>query len=358
MKEFEEDPSDPGNEDEQSLFEHHNIKVDKGQEMIRIDKFITKRIANSTRNKVQNACSAGLVQVNGKAVKSNYRIKPFDEISILLTTPPRNIEVIPQNIPLNIVYEDDYLVVVNKAAGMVVHPAYGNYSGTLVNALAYHFDHLPTRKSKLNNDLYLERPGLVHRIDKNTSGILIIAKTEMAMTLLAKQLYERHMDRRYAALCWGDLKDDNGTIRANVGRDLRNRKIMAAFPEGGEQGKHAVTHYKVLERFGFVTLVECKLETGRTHQIRVHFKSIGHPLFNDGEYGGDVILKGLTSAKYKQFVQNCFELLPRQALHARSLGITHPITGKKMQFDSELPADMSAVLEKWRKFSKEKFSGN
>lgn len=358
MKAEDEDVLDPSNDDEQALFEHHNIKVDKGQEMLRIDKFITKRIANSTRNKVQNACSAGLVKVNGKAVKSNYRIKPFDEISILLTTPPRNIEVIPQNIPLNIVYEDDYLVVVNKAPGMVVHPAYGNYSGTLVNALAYHFEQLPTRKNKLNNDLYLERPGLVHRIDKNTSGILIIAKTELAMTLLARDLYERNMDRRYTALCWGDLKEDSGTIRANVGRDLRNRKIMAAFPEGGELGKHAVTHYTVLERFGFVTLVECKLETGRTHQIRVHFKSIGHPLFNDGEYGGDKILKGLNTAKYRQFVENCFELLPRQALHARSLGITHPISGKAMNFNSDLPADMQAVIEKWRAFSREKSSGN
>jgi 23S rRNA pseudouridine1911/1915/1917 synthase len=354
MAEFEEEAEDLSSEEEPSLFEHHNLKVEKGQEMIRVDKYIMMRIANSTRTKIQNACELGFVFVNGKPTKSNYRVKPFDEISIMLTTPPRSIDVVPENIPIDIVYEDDYLVIVNKKPGMVVHPAYGNYTGTLVNALAFHFKNLPTSRSKLNNDLYLERPGLVHRIDKNTSGILIIAKTELAMTRLAKELYDRTMDRKYIALCWGDLSEDTGSIRVNVGRDLKNRKIMAAFPEGSEIGKHAVTHYKVVERFGFVTLVECKLETGRTHQIRVHFKSIGHPLFNDGEYGGDQVLKGLQTAKYRQFVQNCFEILPRQALHAKSLGITHPNSGKKMMFESELPADMQAAIEKWRKFNQER----
>jgi 23S rRNA pseudouridine1911/1915/1917 synthase len=305
---------------------------------------------------VQHACEAGFVLVNGKPVKSNYKIKPLDEISIMLTVPPRSVEVIPENIPIDIVFEDDYIVLVNKKPGMVVHPAYGNYTGTLVNALAYHFENLPKSRSKLNHDLYLERPGLVHRIDKNTSGILIIAKTELAMTRLSKDFYDRTMDRKYMAICWGDLKQDSGTITANVGRNLRNRKVMDTFPVDSEHGKHAVTHYKVLERFGFITLVECKLETGRTHQIRVHFKSIGHPLFNDNEYGGDQILKGLNTAKYRQFVQNCFDILPRQALHAKTLGITHPITGEKLFFNSEVPDDMVQVLEKWQRFTKERDS--
>lgn len=352
---FEEDEREEQSDDEeQSLYEHHNIKVTKGQISLRIDKFLMITLPNTTRTKIQNACDLGMVLVNKKPVKSNYKIKPLDEISIMLTVPPRNIEVIPENIPIDITYEDDYIVIVNKKPGMVVHPAYGNYTGTLVNALAYHFDNLPKTKTKLNNDLYLERPGLVHRIDKNTSGIIIIAKTELAMTRLAKDFYDRTMDRKYIAICWGDLKDDTGTIIGNVGRNLKNRKIMDVFPEGSEHGKHAVTHYKVLERFGFITLVECKLETGRTHQIRVHFKSIGHPLFNDNEYGGDAILKGINSSKYKQFVQNCFEILPRQALHAKTLGITHPITGEKLFFDSEIPQDMQTVLEKWRKYMKDK----
>lgn len=334
MVDFEEEQDELSTDEEQSLFEHHKIKVEKGKESIRIDKYLMTRIANSTRTKIQNACDAGLVLVNGKPTKSNYKIKPGDEISIMLTVPPRNTELIPENIPIDITYEDDYIAVINKKPGMVVHPAYGNYTGTLVNALLYHFQNLPTTRTKLNNDLYLDRPGLVHRIDKNTSGIIIIAKTELAMTRLAKDFYDRTMDRKYLAICWGDLKEDQGTIIANVGRDPKNRKIMHAFPPDSEHGKHAVTHYKVLERFGYITLVECKLETGRTHQIRVHFKSIGHPLFNDNEYGGDVILKGVNSAKYKQFVQNCFDLLPRQALHAKTLGITHPVTGEKLFFDS------------------------
>lgn len=353
MDDFEE-VEEIGSDEGQNLYEHHNIIVEKGQFTIRIDKFVMMRLSNTTRTKIQNACDSGFVRVNGKPVKANYKIKPLDEISIVLTVPPRDVEVVPENIPVNITYEDDYLLIVNKEPGMVVHPAYGNYRGTLVNALAYHFQNLPFTRTKLNNDVYMDRPGLVHRIDKNTSGIIIIAKTELAMTRLAKDFFDRTMDRKYVALVWGDLKEDAGTITGNVGRNLKDRKKMDVFPEGSEHGKHAVTHYKVLERFGYVTFVECKLETGRTHQIRVHFKSIGHPLFNDYEYGGDIILKGLNTAKYKQFVQNCFELLPRQALHAKTLGITHPITGDKLFFDSEIPDDMQAALEKWRKFMKDK----
>lgn len=337
-------------EDDRELYEHHNIKVDKGQVMMRIDKFIMIRISNTTRTKIQNACEAGSVLVNGKPVKSNYKIKPFDEISIVLTVPPRDVEVVPENIPLNIVYEDEYIALVNKPPGMVVHPGYGNYRGTLVNALAYHFKNLPTSKQKIGHDVTLERPGLVHRIDKNTSGIVIIAKTELAMTRLAKDFFDHTIDRKYVALVWGNLKEDSGTITGHVGRDLKNRKVMNVFPDGSH-GKHAVTHYKVLERFGYVTLVECKLETGRTHQIRVHFKSIGHPLFNDNEYGGDIILKGINTGKYKQFVQNCFEMLPRHALHAKTLGITHPINSKHLLFESEIPDDMQSVIDKWRKYA-------
>jgi len=355
MAEFEDERDELIPEDEeQALFEHHKIKVEKGQVSIRIDKFIMIRIANSTRTKIQNACDAGFVLVNGKAAKSNYKIKPLDEISIMLTVPPRTTELLAEDIPLTIAYEDDYIALINKTPGMVVHPAYGNYTGTLVNALLFHFQNLPTSKTKLNNDLYLDRPGLVHRLDKNTSGIMIIAKTELAMTRLAKDFYDRTMDRKYIAICWGDLKENEGTIVANVGRDLKDRKKMFAFPSDSEHGKHAITHYKVIERFGFITFIECKLETGRTHQIRVHFKSIGHPLFNDNEYGGDSILKGINSAKYKQFIQNCFNLLPRQALHAKTLGITHPISGEKLFFDSPIPDDMQAVLEKWRKYTKDK----
>ncbi len=354
---LEEDIEDLGIDESQTLYEHHNIKVEKGQVMLRIDKFISTRIANSTRTKIQNSCDVGNVLVNGKSVKSNYKIKPFDEISIVFSVPPRDVEVVPENIPLNIVFEDEYIVLVNKEPGMVVHPAYGNYRGTLVNALAYRFQNLPKTTTKLNNDLYLERPGLVHRIDKNTSGIIIIAKTEMAMVKLAKEFFDRTMHRKYIAIVWGDLKNDTGTITANVGRNLKNRKVMDTFPTDSELGKHAVTHYTVLERFGYITFIECKLETGRTHQIRVHFKSIGHPLFNDNEYGGDIILKGINSTKYKQFIQNCFQILPRHALHAKTLGITHPATGEKLFFDSEIPADMQALLDKWRKYAIDKDLG-
>jgi 23S rRNA pseudouridine1911/1915/1917 synthase len=342
-----------GEEEEKELYEHHHIKIEKGQVMMRIDKFLMIRIQNATRTKLQQACEAESILVNGKPVKSNYRIKPLDEISIVMSKPPRDIEVIPENIPINVVYEDNYICVVNKEPGMVVHPAYGHYTGTLVNALAWRFKNLPTSKQKLADGLTIDRPGLVHRIDKNTSGIIIIAKTELAMTRLAKDFFDRNLDRKYIAIVWGDVKEDSGTINCNVARDLKNRKVMACFPDG-DHGKHAITHYKVIERFGYVTVVECKLETGRTHQIRIHMKHLGHPLFNDNEYGGDRILKGLPSNKYKQFVENCFEILTRQALHAKTLGIKHPITKEAMFFDSEIPDDMQQVIEKWRKFSSNK----
>ncbi len=337
-------------EDEKELYEHHHIKVEKGQVMLRIDKFLMTRLPNATRTKIQQGCEADCVLVNGKPVKSNYRIKPFDEISVLMSSPPRDIELVAEDIPINVVYEDDYLCVVNKEPGMVVHPAYGHYTGTLVNALAWRFQNLPSSKQKLADGLTIDRPGLVHRIDKNTSGIIIIAKTELAMSRLAKDFFDRNLDRKYIAIVWGDVKEDSGTVNCHVGRDLRNRKVMACFPDG-DHGKHAITHYKVLERFGYITVVECKLETGRTHQIRVHMKHIGHPLFNDNEYGGDRILKGLPGNKYKQFIENCFAILPRQALHAKTLGITHPITKEPMFFDSELPDDMQQLIEKWRVFT-------
>jgi 23S rRNA pseudouridine1911/1915/1917 synthase len=330
------------NED-QELFEHYRYVADKGQEPLRIDKFLMDRVPNTSRNKVQTAAHSGNILVNEKAVKPNYKVKPGDNISIVLPYPVRELELIPENIPLDIVYEDDQLVIVNKAPGMVVHPGYGNYSGTLVNALIYHFQNLPDQKAEFGS-----RPGLVHRIDKNTSGLLVVAKTEHAQTHLARQFFERTTDRRYTAIVWGDL-DDEGTIEGNIGRSLKNRKVMDVFPEG-DFGRTARTHYKTLERFGYVSVVECKLETGRTHQIRVHFKHIGHPLFNDQEYGGDKVLKGTTFTKYKQFIHNCFDMVPRQALHARTLGLTHPTTGKWMQFDSELAPDMTALIEKWRNY--------
>jgi 23S rRNA pseudouridine1911/1915/1917 synthase len=338
------------NEEEKELYEHHNIKIEKGQVMMRIDKYLMIRIQNATRTKLQQACDAETILVNGKPVKSSYKIKPFDEISILMANPPREIEIVPENIPIDVVYEDDYVCVVNKKPGMVVHPAYGHYTGTLVNALAYRFNNLPTSKQKLADNLEINRPGLVHRIDKNTSGIIIIAKTELAMTRLAKDFFDRNLDRKYIAIVWGDVKEDAGTINVNVARDLKNRKVMATFPNS-EHGKHAITHYKVLERFGYVTVVECKLETGRTHQIRVHMKHIGHPLFNDNEYGGDRILKGQNSSKYKQFIENCFEILPRQALHAKTLGITHPITKEPIFFNSEVPDDMQQVINRFRQYA-------
>ena len=329
---------------EQELYEHHRLQVDKGQSLLRIDKFLSNRLLNSSRTKIQAAADAGNILVNEKSVKSNYKVKPGDVISIVLAYPPREIELIPEDIPLNVLYEDDEVIVIKKEAGMVVHPGYGNYTGTLVNALMHHFKDLPLfQKGEL-------RPGLVHRIDKNTSGILVVAKTEFALNYLAKQFYDHTVERKYVALVWGTMAEDNGTITGHIGRSLKNRKKMTVFPEG-EYGKMAITHFKVIERLGYISLVECQLETGRTHQIRVHFEYIKHPLFNDPEYGGDRILKGTTFTKYKQFVHNCFNLLPRQALHAKSLAFTHPRTRERMFFDSSLPNDMLQVIEKWKTYT-------
>ena len=328
---------------EEELFEHFRFDVPKGQLLLRIDKFLMNLIPNATRNKIQNAASAGDIYVNDIPVKSNYRVKPFDVVRIMLSHPPFENRVDPENIPLNIVYEDEALLLINKPADFVVHPGHGNYTGTLVNALAYHFENLPMNSS--------ERPGLVHRIDKDTTGLLVIAKTEAAMTHLAKQFEAKTTEREYIAIVWGTIKEDEGTIEGNIARHVKDRMQMAVF-EDPTIGKPAVTHYKVLERFGYVTLVSCILETGRTHQIRVHMKHIGHPLFNDARYGGDLILKGTTFTKYKQFIDNCFKILPRQALHAKTLGFVHPTTGEMMRFDTELPQDMQYCIEKWRNYSK------
>lgn len=330
--------------DQQELFEHFRFNVDAGQSLLRIDKFVTARLENTSRSRVQNAANAGNILVNNIPVKPNYRVKPGDIIQIVLPSPPREIELIPENISINIVYEDDDVIVVNKEAGMVVHPAYGNYTGTLVNALMWHFRDLPLFQT---GEL---RPGLVHRIDKDTSGILVVAKNEYAHNRLAKQFFDRTTDRKYIGLVWGTPDPAEGTITGNVGRNLKDRKIMQVFPDGS-QGKHAVTHYKIVENLGYISMVECKLETGRTHQIRVHFSYIKHPLFNDDEYGGDRILKGTTFTKYQQFVKNCFEILPRQALHAKSLEFNHPVTRKWLSFDSELPLDMQTVVDKWRNYT-------
>ena len=329
-------------EEEGELFEHFRLKVDPGQSPLRIDKFLMLRIENASRNKVQNAAKAGNILVNDKPVKSNYKVRPEDTISIVLSFPPREVEILPEDIPVDIVYEDNEILVVNKPAGMVVHPGFGNYSGTLVNALTYYL-----RKSTGDENAF---PLLVHRIDKNTSGLLLVARNEMAQTRLAGYFYKHEIDRKYNALVWGDLKDDTGTIVGNLGRSFKDRRVMTVF-EDPSQGKHAVTHYNVIRRYGYVTLVECILETGRTHQIRAHFRYIKHPLFNDETYGGNIIMKGTTFTKYKQFIQNCFKILPRQALHARSLGFTHPVSGEQLNFDSELPDDFQAVIDKWENYS-------
>lgn len=333
-------------QDEQELYEHLKIVVDKGQEQVRIDKYLMNRVENTSRNRIQNAIDSGSVLVNDKVIKASYKVKPLDVISVVLPDPPRDTEVYPEDIPLDILYEDDDLLLVNKVAGMVVHPGYNNYTGTLVNALTFHLNQLPTLPGNTG------RPGLVHRIDKDTSGLLVIAKNEWAMTHLAKQFYDHSINRRYVALVWGDIAED-GTVTGYIGRDLKDRRIMAMYDDE-EKGKWSVTHYKVLERLGYVTLIECQLETGRTHQIRAHLKSIGHPLFNDAAYGGDRILKGTVFNKYKQFVDNCFELLPRQALHARLLGFIHPKTKKEINFEVPLPEDFRLGLEKWRSYSVEK----
>lgn len=329
-------------EDEVSsaMYEHFRFTADKGQTLLRVDKFLVDRIMGATRNRIQLAAEAGCILVNGKAVKSNYRVKPLDVVSIVMDRPKREIEIIPENIPLDIVYEDDELLVVNKPAGLVVHPGHGNYTGTLVNALAYYLKDDPAY------DPSDPRLGLVHRIDKDTSGLLVVAKRPEAKSHLSLQFFHKTTQRKYQALVWGSVADDEGRIEGNIGRNPRDRMQMTVFPEG-DQGKTAVTHYRVLERLGYVTLVECRLETGRTHQIRAHMKYIGHPLFNDERYGGHEILKGTTFAKYKQFVQNCFALCPRQALHAKTLGFVHPSTGQEMFFDSDIPADMQQLIERW-----------
>lgn len=336
---------DHENEEEENsgLYEHFNIKVDGNQSLLRIDKYLLIFRQNSTRNKVSQACRAGNVLVNGKAVKQNYRVKPGDEISVVLAHPKRENIIIPQDIPINIVYEDNDVLVVDKAAGMVVHPGHGNYDGTLINALAFHFQKDPNFKSDL------DRVGLVHRIDKDTSGLLVIAKNEYALSFLAKQFYDRTTKRLYWAFAWGNLEQDEGTITGNIGRHPKNRMQMSVY-EDGSHGKHAVTHYKVLERFRYITWVECKLETGRTHQIRAHFKHIGHTLFNDERYEGHQILKGINLPKYKKFVQNVFEILPRHALHAHTLGFVHPVTKEEMYFESPMPKDMADAIEKWRNY--------
>ncbi|WP_413788832.1 RluA family pseudouridine synthase [Ascidiimonas meishanensis] len=327
----------------EDLYEHYNFKAGEGQEPLRVDKFLMNFIENATRNKIQQAAKNGNIFVNNNSVKSNYRVKPNDEVKVLFSHPPHEYLLTPENIPLDIVYEDDVLLVVNKPAGMVVHPGHGNYSGTLINALIYHFDNLPKNSN--------ERPGLVHRIDKDTSGLLVIAKTEEAMTHLARQFFNKTSEREYIALVWGNLIEDQGTITGHVGRHPKNRLQMTVF-EDESQGKEAVTHYKVIERLGYTTLVSCSLETGRTHQIRVHMKSIGHTLFNDERYGGDKILKGTSFTRYKQFVDNCFKILPRQALHAKTLGFEHPVSGEFMRFNSDLPADMTQCIAKWRDYAK------
>jgi 23S rRNA pseudouridine1911/1915/1917 synthase len=338
MSEFDETAS-LGDQDD-DLFEHHRVIADKGQGQVRIDKFLFDRLEKTSRTRIQDACDNGFVRVNGTPVKSSYKIKPLDVITMEMPYPVREIELIPENIPLEILFEDEDLIILNKPSNMVVHPGHGNYSGTLVNALIFHFQNLPVRSDA--------HPGLVHRLDKNTTGVMVIAKTDQALINLSKQFFDRTIERRYVALVWGDVKED-GTVTGNTGRSLKDRKVFTVFPEG-DYGKHAVTHYKVIERLGYVTLVECKLETGRTHQIRVHMKHIGHTLFGDFEYGGDQILKGTTFAKYKQFVQNNLNILPRQALHARSLGFYHPTTGEWMFFEKELPPDMEEVLDRWRNY--------
>ncbi|WP_417866861.1 RluA family pseudouridine synthase [Xanthomarina gelatinilytica] len=335
----------PEQDSDDDLYEHYTFTAEKGQQPLRIDKYLMNFIENATRNKIQAAAKNGSIYVNDVPVKSNYKVKPFDVIRVLFEHPPYENLLTPENISLNIVYEDNDLLVVNKEAGMVVHPGHGNYSGTLINALIYHFDNLPNNSSN--------RPGLVHRIDKDTSGLLVIAKNEETMTHLAKQFFDKTSEREYVAIVWGNMEEDEGTIEGNIGRHPKNRLQNTVFyGDDEDKGKPAVTHYKVLERLGYVTLVSCKLETGRTHQIRVHMKHLGHTLFNDERYGGEKILKGTTFTKYKQFVENCFKILPRQALHAKTLGFTHPKTGKFMRFDSEIPQDMQQCIEKWRHYVK------
>lgn len=346
MKEELEQENPDIQETSDELYERFSMTIDKGQEPLRIDKFLMHRIEGATRNKLQQAINLGMVLVNGKEIRPNYKIKPLDTIVVYSDMSPEETDVVPEKMELNIVYEDTDLMIINKPAGMVVHPGSGNYSGTLLNGVSYY---LQQQNPAISEDV-LPRFGLVHRIDKNTSGLLVLAKTDKAMRHLAKQFFDHTISRKYVALVWGDMQDDSGTIVAHVGRNLRFRKLFEAYPEG-DHGKEAITHYKVLERFGYVTLVQCILETGRTHQIRVHMKYIGHPLFNDDFYGGDKIVKGTVYAKYKQFVENCFHICQRQALHAKTLGFVHPTTGEDMFFEAPLPADIEEVIEKWRKYA-------
>jgi 23S rRNA pseudouridine1911/1915/1917 synthase len=337
------DPHVDDGDDE--LFEHHRIDVDQKQSTVRIDKFLMARLPNVTRTKIQTGIQAGFIKVNDKTIKANYKIRPRDIITVSMPDPPRDNEVIPEDIPIDIVFEDSHLMVINKPAGMVVHPAFQNWSGTLVNALAFHFQNLPELPG---ND---GRPGLVHRIDKDTSGLLVIAKDESTLTGLAKQFFDHTIERRYIAMVWGIPDPPAGTITKNIGRSLKDRRVTTVFPHG-DMGRHAITHYRVLSDMRYVSLLECKLETGRTHQIRAHMKYIGHPLFNDAMYGGDQVVKGTIFSKYKQFVENCFKIIPRQALHAKSLGFVHPVTRKFLQFESELPSDFRNVIEKWENYVK------
>lgn len=344
MKETEEDDfTAEGNSTGDELVEHMRLTVDKGQSPLRIDKFIHNHLgSNVSRTKIQYAAEAGNILVNNKPVKQNYKIRPLDEIELLIPRHAENYDLVPENIPLDIVYEDEHLLVINKQPDLVMHPGLGNYRGTLVNALMYHFQNLPTTRGE-------DRPGLVHRIDKGTSGLIVVAKTEAALANLAKQFFNKTTHRKYVALVWGDIPNDSGTIEGNIGRHSRERMQFEVFPDG-DFGKPAITHYTVLERLNYVTLVECRLETGRTHQIRVHMKYIGHTLFNDARYGGDKILKGTVYSKYKQFIENCFAAMPRQALHAATLGFVHPATKKEMFFEAPLPPDFQSVLDKWRRY--------
>lgn len=332
--------------EEEKYYEHYRYVAEPGITPVRVDKFLMQKHQNASRSKIQAAAEAGCIHANGEAVKSNYKVKPNDVIALVLDYPKKEFELIPQDIPLNVVYEDEDLLVINKEPGMVVHPSYGHYSGTLMNALAYYLK---------DNDYFQQnddvRPGLIHRIDKNTSGLLVIAKNDEAKTKLSAQFADKSSTRKYVAIVWGNLKENEGTIVGNIGRNLKNRKVMTVFPEGDEYGKHAVTHYKVIEPLGYVNVVECVLETGRTHQIRAHFQHIGHPLFNDWEYGGDRILKGTTFSKYKQFIENCFQTCPRHALHAKTLGFIHPKTNEYIDFNSPLPEDMKTLIKKWQVYT-------
>lgn len=340
------DAEELDDEESSGLYEHYRFVVDKGQKMVRVDKYLFDIMSNTSRNRVQKAADAGFIHANGKPVKRSYKVKPLDIIQVLLDRPHHENKILPEEIPLDIVFEDDDLMVINKPAGLVVHPGFGNWKGTMLNAIAWHFKDNP--KYDINNP----EIGLVHRIDKDTSGLLVVAKTPDAKTSLGLQFFNKTTKREYNALVWGTFKEDSGRIEGNIARDPRDRMRMAVFPPDSDIGKNAVTHYYVLERFGYTSLVKCVLETGRTHQIRAHMRHIGHPLFADARYGGDEILKGTTSSKYRQFVENCFKLCPRQVLHAKTLGFVHPRTGQEMMFSSELPEDITILLDKWRRYMK------